>query len=135
MPSPSGRSLRDMAQWASEVGLRSSEGNPLDRLSIRKVLSNISYTGQVGFHRRRGGNQVVNGKHLPIVDVALFAAVQGRLRDRRRVVGAVHPFGRSPYPLSGTAVCIYCQQQHPGGEGWQAWAALHALLHGRSART
>ena len=55
-------SLRDMSQWASEVGLRSSEGNPIDRLSVRKILINVAYTGQVAYHARRGGGIVARGK-------------------------------------------------------------------------
>src|SRR3989304_2546176 len=54
-------SLRDMARWASEVGLRSSEGNPIDRLSVRKILINVAYTGQVAYHARRGGGIVARG--------------------------------------------------------------------------
>lgn len=37
-------SLRDMTRWATSVGLRSTEGNPLDRLSMCKILNNVAYT-------------------------------------------------------------------------------------------
>lgn len=72
-------SLRDMTQWAAEIGLRSTERNPLDRLSISKVLTNPTYCGQVAFHQRRGGGIVAKGNHPAIVDV------WGRsLKSRRR---------------------------------------------------
>jgi site-specific DNA recombinase len=100
-------SLRDMAGWASEVGLRSTEGNPLDRLSLRKIFNNVVYTGQVAFHRRRGGGVVAKGKHPAIVDAVLFAKVQETLRARQTHVPE-RPFGREPYPLTGVAVCHAC---------------------------
>lgn len=100
-------SLRDMAHWASEVGLRSSEGNPIDRLSVRKILTNVAYTGQVAYHARRGGGIVARGKHQPVVDVALFARVQETLRNRQMRIPE-RPFGREPYPLTGVAECHAC---------------------------
>ncbi|MGQ9733165.1 MAG: recombinase family protein, partial [Candidatus Zipacnadales bacterium] len=79
-------------------GLRSLEGNCIDRLSIRKILTNVAYTGQVAFHRRQGGGVVARGKHPPIVDAALFAEVQETLACRRRYTPPARPFGREPYP-------------------------------------
>ncbi len=101
-------SLRQMADWAASVGLRSTENNPLDRLSIRKILTNITYTGQVAHHQRQGGGVVAKGKHPAIVDAATFAEVQQMLRSRRRNAGPPNPYGREPYPLSGVAVCGSC---------------------------
>ena len=97
-------SMRDMASWATQVGLRSTAGNPLDRLSIRKLLSNITYTGQVSYR----GTVVSNGKHPAIVDAALFTAVQETARSRNRYHAPAQPFGKQPYPLSGVATCGYC---------------------------
>lgn len=87
------------------MGLRSQEGNPLDRLSLRKILTNVSYTGQVARYLRSGGGIVANGRHPAIVDAATFAEVQ-RMLERRRYGGRPkYPYGRDPYPLSGVAVC------------------------------
>ncbi len=100
-------SLRDMSTWAAAVGLRSQDGNPLDRLSVRKLLTNVSYTGQVAHYLRQGGGVVAQGKHPAIVDVALFAEVQGQLQGRRRLP-AKRPYGgKEAYPLTGVAVCGY----------------------------
>ena len=98
-------SLRDMAQWAAEIGLRSTEGNPLDRLSVGKMLRNVTYSGQVAYHQRSGGGIVAKGQHPAIVDIATFAEVQKVLTNRRLHSGPRRPFGREPYPLSGVAVC------------------------------
>ena len=73
-------SLLDLAIWAADVGLRSNEGNPLDRVSIRKLLCNITYAGMVTHH----GKVVGKGKHPAIVDSALFAAVQETMHSRKR---------------------------------------------------
>ena len=101
-------SLRQMAEWANGAGLRSSEGNPIDRLSVRKILINVAYMGHVAYHARRGGGIVARGKHPAIVDAALFAEVQQTLRNRQMHVPE-RPFGREPYPLSGVAICGHCE--------------------------
>ena len=97
-------SLRGMAVWAASVGLRSAAGNPLDRLSVRKLLTNITYSGQVVFH----GEAIGDGKHPAIVDPGLFAQVQEQLSRRRQLRGSTRPFGKEPYPLSGVGACARC---------------------------
>lgn len=98
-------SMLDVATWAGDVGLRSNEGNPLDRVSVRKLLSNITYAGMVTYH----GKVVGKGKHPAIVDAALFAAVQETMHSRKREFSPpTRPFGREPYPLSGVASCDSC---------------------------
>ena len=99
-------SLRQMAEWANGAGLRSTLGNPIDRLSIRKILTNPAYMGQVTYHDRQGGADVSKGKHPPIVDAALFGEVQVQLTGRQRRSTA-RPYGREPYPLTGVGVCGY----------------------------
>ncbi len=100
-------SLRDLTQWAAKLGLLSTKGNPLDRLSIRKILTNVTYTGQVSYYARRGGGAIGNGKHQAIVDAATFATVQQAREQRRRTEAPHRPFGKEPYPLSRVAVCGY----------------------------
>ncbi len=102
------RSLREMGQWAADAGLKSDAGNPLDRLSIRKMLMNPAYKGAVAFHSRAGDGFTVRGKHPAIVDEELFARVQDALIRRRRNTASSRPFGRQPYPLSGVATCGSC---------------------------
>ncbi len=97
-------SLRQLAQWAERVGLLSAEGNRLDRDAVRKLLCNISYTGQVAYKRRHGGGVIAEGNHPAIVDTELFETVQKTLISRRRRPSP-RPFGREPYPLSGVSFC------------------------------
>ena len=67
---------------AGAAGLRSAEGNRLDRDAVRKLLCNISYTGQVAYKRREGGGVVAKGTHPTIVEIGLFEAVQKTLPER-----------------------------------------------------
>ena len=101
-------SLREMGQWATSAGLCSAEGNPLDRLSARKLVTNVTYKGDVAFHGRAGGGFTVKGEHPAIVDEELFDKLQNVLVSRRRNIASSRPFGRQPYPLSGVATCGAC---------------------------
>ena len=87
-----------MARWANELGLRSLEGNCIDRLSMRKILTNVAYAGQVAYRSRRGGGVVAKGKHPAIVDAALYAKAQKTLACRRRYTAPTRPFRREAYP-------------------------------------
>ncbi|HLE03574.1 MAG TPA: recombinase family protein, partial [Anaerolineales bacterium] len=99
--------LRDMTQWAARTGLRSAKGNVLDRLSIRKLLTNPSYAGKVSFHARSGKGVVLEGNHPAIVEPDLFDQVQSALA-KRRFRRPDRPYGKEPYPLSVTGICGSC---------------------------
>ena len=103
-------SLRSMAAWAHQ------QGRSLDRLGIRKLLINRTYTGVVVWHGRGADREIYSGQHPPIIDGALFVAVQTRLGSRRRG-GSAKPWGRQPYPLSGIAHCSHCGSALVGSRG------------------
>ena len=96
-----GDSLRDLAAWARQ------QGHDVDRLGVRKLLTNRTYTGAVVWHARSKDAATYKGRHAAIIDSALFEAVQRRLAARRRG-GSTRSWGRSPYPLSGIARCAHC---------------------------
>ena len=100
-------SLRDVTRWPAEAGLRSAKGNPMDRLSIRKLRTNPTYAGRVTFHARDKGGVLSEGKHPAIVDTELFAVVQETLL-KRRFRRPDRPYGKEPYPLSATGTCGFC---------------------------
>ncbi|GEM_PF-1424977 len=101
-------SLNDLVRWAGGAGLRSGRGNVLDRLAIRKLLTNIVYRGQVGRYTRSHQRKAVyEGKHPPIVDPNLFERVQQQLARRATRLQPERPYGRQPYPLSGVTICEY----------------------------
>ncbi|MHB8684797.1 MAG: recombinase family protein [Dehalococcoidia bacterium] len=130
-------SLRDLAAWANSAGLRSTGGRAIDRLSIGKTLRNVTYTGAVAHHRRRGGALVVRDAHDPIVSRELFERVQACLNARRRD-GASNPrpFGKMPYPLSRIATCATCHAPLLGsmsGRRLRYMRCSTAARHGRAA--
>ena len=100
-------SLSQLAAWAHHAGFRTQEGNPHTKMSLRDLLTTVSYTGQVARSRRRGGGVVGEGRHPAIVDMATFNQVQGVL-TLRRYTKPVAPWGRQAYPLSGVAHCAHC---------------------------
>lgn len=129
-------SLSDLAKWADSVGLRTREGRLHDKDSIRTMLTNIAYTGQVAAYRRKGGAIIANGKHPALIDAATFAQVQSVLEQRRYAVPAT-PFSREPYPLSGTAVCAFCAAPLVGSGSKRGahryMRCATTLRHGRDA--
>ena len=107
-------SLRDLTRWAFQRGLRSRNGNPLDRLSIRKLLLNPVYAGDVSYHKREGGGIVARDCHEAIVPREIFERVQRQL-ERRRYEGDGKTWGnREPYPLTGVAICGSCGKRMVG---------------------
>ena len=94
-------SLRETAAWTTR------RGHALDRLAVRKVLINRTYTGVVVWHARAADAQVFEGLHEPLVPLDLFDQVQARLRERRRQPPR-RAWGRTPYTLSGIARCGWC---------------------------
>ena len=130
-------SLRDMAEWAATVGLRSTEDNLLDRLSIRKILTNVTYVGDVAFHKRRGSQQVVPGKHPAIINRDVFDEVQRQLVRRRRDPNQRR--GRhTAYPLTGIGRCGHCDAPLIGTMSkstrvWRYMRCSTAARHGKQA--
>jgi len=103
--------MRDMARWAAREGLRTPAGKPLDRVNVQKVLSNATYAGYVAYKRRQNREaELVKGQHPPIVSLELFQRAQEVRQARRR-----NPLCRrgkgEPYPLSGLARCLGCQER------------------------
>ena len=133
---PAGRfSIRELARWADEVGLRSANGKRLDRDAVRKLLCNVSFTGKVAYRRRAGGEDIVQGLQEPIIDDQLFARVQEMMRARRYSPPS-RPFGRDPCPLPGIARCGFDGTPMVGvkagsGEPYMVCSTSHR--HGRDA--
>lgn len=110
------QSLRQLAAWAVTQGMRSTKGNVIDRLSLRKVLTNPFYQGDIAFHGRKASRQVFEGTHAPIVSRELFAEVQRRLSERQRKHEGPR-FGKAAYTVTGVSRCGYCGAQMTGSSG------------------
>ena len=128
-------SLRDMAAWSREVGFKSKNGKLLDRMAVGKLLRNVSYTGVVAHHRRQGGGVVADAAHPAVVDSDLFERVSQTLTARSRDTSAnPRPFGRSPYPLSATAICGSCGAPLSGGTGGKGTRYMRCSTSARNGK-
>lgn len=123
-------SLRQLSSWATSTGLRSTKGNVLDRMGLRKILTNRFYVGELVFHARSASREVFAGKHEAIVDVDVFEYVQKQLQ-RRRKDNSKSTWGRDPYPVSGIAICAHCGA---GLSGCQSGKRLRYLRCSTAAR-
>ena len=101
----SGKTDREIAQALNASGYRTTGNrgsNPFQKDSIRVILKNRFYVGDLP-----DGDGWVPGRHSAIIDPALFDRAQvARLRNSgrpRRVAGI-----RSPWSLSGLAICAAC---------------------------
>jgi site-specific DNA recombinase len=86
--------------WTNQRG-KHVGGQRFDKASLRHLLSNRIYLGQI-----RAGDEWVQGQHAAIVDPQTFEQVQAKLRDRP----ARRPRRRVPSDLllSGLVVCAKC---------------------------
>ena len=75
-------------------------GGHLDKQTLRKLLTNPLYVGKL-----RCGDELVEGRHEPIVEVALFDDVAHTLREHRRITRGPGKWGAI---LSGILRCARC---------------------------
>ncbi|MPZ49698.1 MAG: hypothetical protein GEU75_10455 [Dehalococcoidia bacterium] len=127
-------SLRRLADWAAGAGLTSTEGNHLDRLSVRKILLNPVYVGDVIYHPRGADRAVFPGSHPPIVTRQLFELVQEQL-SRRRYAKPAATWGREAYPLTGVAICGHCGNALTGSRAGRRLRYLRCSSTARRGRS
>ena len=77
-------------------------GQVLDKSSLQKMLTNITYLGKVRFK-----GEIFEGEHEAIVDEDLFGQVQGQLA-RNRNSGGTHGRNKHGATLKGLVRCKHC---------------------------
>lgn len=113
-----GVGLRGICQRLAQQGIPSMLGGHWDPRTIKRMLENPVYRGDLPFQRvrmtrTRDGQrvrqpttpQIRPQTHEPLIDPAIWDAVQD-LRTQRRHLGPSAQF--SPYPASGLIVCGQC---------------------------
>lgn len=106
-----GHSDRDIARRLTMQGYRTTGNrgqNPFTKDTVRAILRNRFYVGELP----DGEGGTVPGRHAPLVDPERFAAVQ-----RQRAVKGhrqSHQGQRSPWALSGLAICGVCGRRMRG---------------------
>lgn len=92
----SGRGFRSIANELNHEGHRTKKGNTFGTDSVREILSNPLYVGNIRYNRfegwsekrRRGKNSkpiIAEGKHEAIVDEVLWERVQALLAEKSKV--------------------------------------------------
>lgn len=131
-----GASVRSIAHYADTTGIRSPHGGEnWDESSIRYILSNPYYTGQVAFHKSiyvhdetrkhrkrpvpqpRSKWETGRGKHQPLWDEDTHRAILFELERRRQI----NQRSAARFPFSGLLYCSVCQRKlHRRTHGWHA---------------
>lgn len=92
-----GIGMRAIARKYSDLGLRTKKGNELDNRTVEYILCNPVYTGKIRWSKEgRAASKrhysdpnvlIFDGKHEPIVDIALFDKVQKKLEEQKKRYG------------------------------------------------
>jgi DNA invertase Pin-like site-specific DNA recombinase len=86
------------------MGLRSHKGVPLTQETLRKILTNLIYAGEILI---TGWGKSVRGDFQPIVSQSVFDRVQEILSGRAPAPVA-HVRQREDFPLRGLVLCPDC---------------------------
>lgn len=114
-----GEGMRTLAVRYSNMGMRTTRGNPLDNRCIEYMLRNPVYIGKIRWsvsgraastrHYNDPNIIITQGKHEPIVSEELFAAVQDKIAEQKKMYGK---YQRSEQPigwmLKGLVRCSAC---------------------------
>lgn len=103
-----------VTSFLNEAGIRTRAGAPFSIKGVHEILTRETYVGRhyFGVSDSRTGetkprDQWIEVQVDPIVDLALFEAVQARLRERNPKKTPARTSG-SPYLLTGVLRCGHC---------------------------
>lgn len=99
-----GEPLRAIARTLTEAGVTTRRGRPWHPSTIRTILTNPRYAGRAVYQGQETGKP---GGWVPIVDDALFDAVQALLRDHSR---RTQQTTERKHLGSGLYLCAECEQ-------------------------
>jgi site-specific DNA recombinase len=100
-----GDSLRSLAAQLDAAGVPTRHGRPWHPSSVRTMLTNPRYPGRAVYQGEETGEA---GEWKPLIDVDLFALVQARLHDPRRVTNRLGTDRK--YLGSGLYLCDECSE-------------------------
>ncbi len=127
----------------NEQGRCTKNGRPFSKQSIRSMVNNRLYIGEVAYQpvaysadrKHRYYSQPLDwgpGRHKALVSVELFDKVQSQVIVRKKKQG--HPNPR-PQMLHQLVYCYYCEINPPAGELplLSCWAHLHYRVQERAS--
>lgn len=92
------------------------ESEPLQKDSIRRILTNVFYSGVVPYYGSKG-EELFPGKHPALVDKDEFERVQVMRKTLGRTPRNRRPAQTRIYPLSGILYCGHCGHRMRGSGG------------------
>jgi DNA invertase Pin-like site-specific DNA recombinase len=110
-----GHSFEKVGEWLYAEGLRGKKLGKMDHTAVKNYLSNPALVGLIRYHAKdaegRVSEELITAKWGPIVEPALWHAVQDRIAERG-AKAAPKSKSREHYPLA--AVCAHCQSPYWG---------------------
>lgn len=112
-----GATLRSIAQWLNDIGIRTKRGNQIENRTIEYWLCNPVYNGYIrwtptGRTRRHYNNPdsiITKGTHEPIINDELWNKVQERMKAQKAQYSRYRrPATKNSYSLSGIFRCASC---------------------------
>ena len=105
-----GRPNSEICDFLNARGLRTAQGNPFNKSSVNRIVSNRKYIGEYKYH-----DVVIAGGVPPIVTQEVFAMAQAEMA--RRKAGRKPRTPRAGYALSGKLFCGHCKEPMIGVSG------------------
>jgi site-specific DNA recombinase len=120
-----------IARRLNAEGARTRHGRPFTRRAIQSTVTNPWYAGRVAYKRGTSDEQIVNGKHPPLVDAAQFDRIQQMRGLRDHADRSQKVIGRPAqnHALARLAVCGKC------GERLYAVTSTYRRKDGSRARS
>lgn len=97
-----------IARWLNQSGYRTKQGTLWRAKSVRRLLTNRAYLGEVLFRER-----TYPGKHPAIIDQSTFDGAQELLAERGEDCSKRRS-NASDYLLSGSLLCARCSRRFTG---------------------
>ena len=112
-----GGTLRGIAEWLNDIGIRTKRGNVIENRTIEYWLRNPVYHGYIRWtptgrtHRNYDNPDTIikKGSHTPIIDEELWEKVQERMRlQKEKYCRYRRPATQNSYTLAGIFRCGTC---------------------------
>lgn len=105
-----GETSAAICDFLNARGLKTAQGNPLNKNSVNRIISNKKYIGEYKYH-----GQVTPGGVPPIVSQEVFAMAQAEMSKRK--AGRKPAAPRAEYALAGKLFCGHCKAAMVGVSG------------------
>ena len=126
-----------IAQLLNDNGYQSKTGRPFSKETVRSLLQNRTYLGEVRYMKYRKDStgkrkydaptEWFDGQHDPILSEELFERCQ-KVREGRRTSRRGSPKGYTPYPLRNLVYCYQCSCHHPKENAFRTYGKMRGQM-------